>query len=66
MITNDEIETHAVTSGFGFNDSDFGKKFDSGIMGYKQTFSHRFTIGSELDYFCQFQPTMVGKVTVTQ
>ena len=36
--TNDDIETHTVTSGLGFNDSEFGKKFISGIMGYKRLF----------------------------
>ena len=35
--TNDDIETHTVTSGLGF-DSEFGKKFISGIMGYKRLF----------------------------
>jgi plastocyanin len=62
--TNDDVETHTVTSGLGFNNPDFGKKFDSGIMEYKQTFSHQFGIAGELDYFCQFHPTMVGKVIV--
>jgi plastocyanin len=62
--TNDDIETHTVTSGLSFNDFDFGKKFDSGIMGYKQTFSHKFTTAGELDYFCQFHPMMIGKVIV--
>lgn len=62
--TNDDSETHTITSGSGFNSPDFGKKFDSWIMEYKQTLSYKFGIAGELDYFCQFHQTMVGKVIV--
>jgi plastocyanin len=62
--TNNDIETHTITSGLGFNSPDIGKKFDSGMMENKQTFSYMFDIDGEFSYFCQFHPTMVGKVIV--
>ena len=63
--TNDDIETHTVTLDFGFNDSDFGKGFDYGIIGYKQTFSHKFTTGSELDYSANSIPRWLASYRYT-
>lgn len=62
-IDND-IETHTVTSGTGFNDHSVGKLFDSGILDYTQSFSHTFNTRGEFSYFCQFHPTMIGKIIV--
>ena len=62
-IDND-VETHTVTSGSSFNDHNIGKLFDSGILDYAQSFSHTFKTGGEFSYFCQFHPTMTGKVIV--
>ena len=62
-IDND-IETHTVTSGAGFNDHSIGKLFDSGILNYAQSFSHTFNTIGQFSYFCQFHPTMIGKVIV--
>lgn len=46
-IDND-IETHTLTSGAGFNDRSVGKLFDSGILDYTQSFSHTFNTRGEL------------------
>jgi plastocyanin len=62
-IDND-VETHTVTSGFSFNDHNKGKLFDSDILNYAQVFSHTFNNPGEFNYFCQFHPTMTGKVIV--
>jgi plastocyanin len=62
-IDND-VETHTVTSGSGYNDASAGKLFDSGILDYGQGFSHTFNIREEFSYFCQFHPSMTGKVIV--
>lgn len=62
-IDND-IETHTVTSGAGFNDQSIGKLFDSGILNYARSFSHTFNTIGQFSYFCQFHPTMIGKVIV--
>jgi plastocyanin len=61
---NNDVETHTVTSGLGFSDPNLGKQFDSGFLGEKQTFSHKFNTSGQFNYFCELHPAMVGKVSV--
>jgi plastocyanin len=61
---NNDNETHTVTSGLDFNDPNLGKQFDSGFLGEKQTFSHKFNTAGEINYFCEMHPNMIGKVIV--
>jgi plastocyanin len=60
--TNLDTVVHTVTSGNSFNDTNFGRDFDSGFLG--KGFSHIFFKAGEYPYFCQIHPTMVGKVVV--
>lgn len=62
--TNNDNETHTVTSGSGANDTNLGKQFDSGLIGPKQTFTQTFKSTGEFSYFCLVHPTMVGKISV--
>ena len=59
---NEDLVTHTVTSGSGFDDPQMGKEFDSGLIG--KTFKHIFKKTGEYPYFCQVHPTMQGKVIV--
>jgi plastocyanin len=68
--TNDDSQTHTVTSGTGSADPNMGKEFDSSpglktLLAPNQTFSHKFAIAGEFPYFCQIHPAMVGKVVVS-
>jgi len=62
--TNNDNETHTVTSGSGANDTNLGKQFDSGLFEPKQTFTQTFKSPGEFSYFCQIHPAMVGKISV--
>jgi len=67
--TNDDSQTHTVTSGTDSSDPNMGKEFDSSpglntLLSTHQTFSHKFNTAGEFPYFCQLHPTMVGKVVV--
>jgi plastocyanin len=60
--TNEDTVAHTVTSGPGFNDTNFGREFDSGFL--DKGFSHIFFKPGVSPYFCEIHPTMVGKVIV--
>lgn len=62
---NDDSDKHTVTSGFGPNDPNKGKQFDSGLLAEGQTFIHTFKTAGEFNYFCEPHPSMIGKVIVT-
>ena len=68
--TNNDGQTHTVTSGKGSSDPNMGKDFDSSpglktLIAPNQTFDHKFATAGEFAYFCQVHPTMVGKVVVS-
>jgi plastocyanin len=73
-INNDDSSPafHTVTSGFGSNDTNLGRVFDSGLSGpnalttVDKMFSHTFTSAGEFPYFCQLHPTMIGMVIVSK
>jgi plastocyanin len=61
--TNDDFETHTVTSG-SEKDKNLGMLFDSGEMERGDTFTHKFdNVGSYI-YFCIIHPIMTGMVIV--
>ena len=62
--TNNDNETHTVTSGSGANDTNLGNQFDSGLFEPKQPFTQTFKSPGEFSYFCQIHPAMVGKISV--
>lgn len=62
---NKDSETHTVTSGYGPDDWNLTKQFDSGLFGQNQMFSYTFKTSGEFTYFCQLHPNMKGKVIVT-
>jgi plastocyanin len=59
---NDDLVTHTITSGMGFNDPLMGEHFDSGLIG--SSYQHRFDQPGIYDYFCQVHPSMIGKIIV--
>ena len=66
--TNKDSVEHTVTSGTGFQDPDYGKLFDSGLLKQDEQF---FLDTSELEvgdytYFCTLHPVMVGKFTIVE
>jgi hypothetical protein len=55
----------SVTSGFGSNDLNYGKQFDSGLLVKGQSFAHTFkTAAGRFNYFCVLHPLMVGQVII--
>jgi plastocyanin len=62
--TNDDIETHTVTSGNLESGSLIGKLFDSGFLAPGKMYEHAFTDKGIFDYFCSLHPFMKGTVIV--
>ena len=67
---NSDSQFHTVTSGTGPDDPNVANEFDSKALSPDEKFSHIFDngslIGTELTYFCQIHPTMVGEITIDQ
>lgn len=63
---NKDSAFHSATSGTGFDDANYGKLFDSGLLDSGKEFSVPASkLGSgEHTYFCSVHPYMVGTVTV--
>ena len=59
-----------VTSGTGPDDPNVANEFDSKALTPGEKFSHAFNneslAGTDLAYFCQIHPTMVGTITIDQ
>jgi plastocyanin len=62
--TNDDVETHTITSGNLDSGSPAGKLFDSGYLAPRKTYEHAFTDKGIFDYFCRLHPFMKGTVIV--
>jgi plastocyanin len=62
--TNDDIETHTVTSGNLETSASNGKLFDSGFLASGKTYEHIFKDKGIFDYFCTIHPFMKAKVVV--
>ena len=67
--TNNDNQTHTVTSGEGLSDPKKGALFDSSpnfapTLPPNGTFTHTFNQAGEFHYFCQLHPTMTGIVNV--
>lgn len=58
-ISNADDAPHTVT------DKGAGRTFDSGTISGKRTRTVTFTEPGTYAYFCEFHPTMAGRVTVT-
>jgi plastocyanin len=54
--TNKDYATHTVTSNSGL--------FDSGILGYSQSWNYTFTTPGNYSYYCSNHPWMLGSVVV--
>lgn len=61
--TNDDFETHTVTSG-SEKDKNVGMLFNSGEMERGNTFTHKFDNVGSYNYFCIIHPIMTGMVIV--
>lgn len=64
-INNDTI-AHTVTSGSGFDDSDFGKLFDSSLINQGEEYAldtSKLELGT-YQYFCTLHPFMIGSFTI--
>lgn len=68
--TNGDSQFHTVTSGTGPDDPNVANEFDSKALTPGEKFSHAFNneslAGTDLAYFCQIHPTMVGTITIDQ
>jgi plastocyanin len=62
--TNDDIETHTVTSGDLESGSPTGKLFDSEYLAPGKTYEHVFSDKGIFDYFCSLHPFMKGSIIV--
>jgi plastocyanin len=59
-FTNDDSAAHTVTSS---NAPSCGS-FDSGNMGYGQTYTHTFTVPGTYKYYCKYHGWMSGTLLV--
>lgn len=57
VVTNDDAATHTWTAEDG--------TFDSGALGQSDSFEFTFTEAGEFSYFCNFHPSMTGRIVVT-
>lgn len=68
--TNGDSQFHTVTSGTGPDDSKVANEFDSKALSPGEKFSYVFNneslAGTDLPYFCQIHPAMIGKITLDQ
>ncbi len=68
--TNGDSQFHTVTSGTGPDDPNVANEFDSKALSPGEKFSHDFSneslAGTDLVYFCQIHPTMIGTITIDQ
>ena len=68
--TNGDSQFHTVTSGTGPDDPNVANEFDSKALTPGEKFSHAFNneslAGTDLAYFCQIHPTMVGTIAIDQ
>ena len=68
--TNGDSQFHTVTSGTGPDDPNVASEFDSKALSPGEKFSHVFNnesfVGTDLTYFCQIHPTMIGTITLDQ
>jgi plastocyanin len=68
--TNGDSQFHTVTSGTGPDDPNVANEFDSKALSPGEKFSHDFSneslAGTDLAYFCQIHPTMIGTITIDQ
>ena len=68
--TNTDSIFHTVTSGTDPDDPQVAKEFDSRALSPGEKFSHVFNneslAGTDLPYFCQIHPAMIGKITLDQ
>ncbi|AIC17236.1 cupredoxin domain-containing protein [Nitrososphaera viennensis] len=64
--TNDDNVPHSATSGKGFEDADYGKLFDTGLLDPGKDYSIPASdVGEgQHNYFCIVHPFMTGTVTV--
>ena len=66
--TNGDSQFHTVTSGTGPDDPNVANEFDSKALSPGERFSHVFNneslVGTNLAYFCQIHPAMVGTITI--
>jgi plastocyanin len=62
--TNDDIETHTITSGSLESGGPTGTLFDSGFLAPGKMYEHAFTDKGIFDYFCNLHPFMKGTVIV--
>ncbi len=61
---NDDLVVHTVTSG-NPEDADAGALFDSGLLGFNDTFEHTFTEPGTFVYFCIPHAGHMRDATVT-
>jgi plastocyanin len=64
---NADVAPHTVTSGYGADDPEVGKMFDSGSLGQGKKFSlPAKNLGGtgDFDYYCTVHPFMKGKIVV--
>lgn len=64
---NADVAPHTVTSGYGADDPDVGKLFDSGSIGQGKKFSlaaENLGGTGDFDYYCSVHPFMKGRITV--
>jgi plastocyanin len=68
--TNGDSQFHTVTSGKSPDDPNVANEFDSKALSPGEKFSHGFSneslAGTDLAYFCQIHPTMIGTITIDQ
>ena len=68
--TNGDSQFHTVTSGTGPDDPNVANEFDSKALSPGEKFSHIFNneslAGTDLAYFCQIHPPMIGTITIDQ
>jgi plastocyanin len=68
--TNGDTQFHTVTSGTGPDDPNVANEFDSKALSPGEKFSHIFNneslAGTDLAYFCQIHPAMIGTITIDQ
>jgi plastocyanin len=66
--TNSDSSIHTVTSGIGPDDPNVAIEFDSKALSPGEKFSHVFNnkslAGTDLTYFCQIHPAMIGTINI--